>query len=73
MKYRRNWRAKASTWWNWEVERRAGGQDQVTGSGPGEIGNYEEREGQRARQGLGRTQDKDGGITKRDQEGEGSG
>lgn len=72
MKYSRNWRAKASTWQNWEVELRAGGQNQVTGSGPGEIGNDEEREWQRARQGLGRTQDKDGGITER-QEGEGSG
>lgn len=73
MKYRRNWRAEASTWWNWEAEGRAGGRDQVTGSGPAEIGNDEERQGQRARQGLGRTQDKEGGITKRDQEGEGSG
>lgn len=52
------------------MEARAGGQDQVTGSGPGEIGNDEQRGGQRARQGLGKTQDKDGGITKRDQGGE---
>lgn len=48
------------------------GRDQVTGSGPAEIGNDEERQGAESKAGTGRTQDKEGGIT-RETRGEGSG
>lgn len=74
MKCRRNWRAKASTWWHREVEGRAGARTRLLAQVlEREIGNDEQIEGQRAGEGLGKRVDSDGGITKRDQGGEGSG
>ena len=74
MECRRNWRAEASTWWHREVGGRAGARTRLPAQVlDREIGNDEQREGQRAGQGLGKRVDNDGGITKRDQGGEGSG